>query len=116
MLPRPPRATRTDTLFPFTTLFLSLYVTREIRYWRMAGTKYLSQPDGYISQQLQAHLVGIYQGDITLYITLVLQAPYPAQAWTGRQRHPVGQLLIAKASVTLQLHQYLPICSIQLIF
>src|SRR3546814_2103705 len=27
MIPRPPRSTRTDTLFPYTTLFRSVYVT-----------------------------------------------------------------------------------------
>src|SRR3546814_13872442 len=30
MLPRPPRSTRTDTLFPYTTLFRSLASSRKI--------------------------------------------------------------------------------------
>src|SRR3546814_5977051 len=31
MIPRPPRSTRTDTLFPYTTLFRSLLMARTIR-------------------------------------------------------------------------------------
>src|SRR3546814_11821478 len=30
MIPRPPRSTRTDTLFPYTTLFRSAYIAEEL--------------------------------------------------------------------------------------
>src|SRR3546814_15001974 len=36
-LRRPPRATRTDTLFPYTTLFRSLYAHMNINYLRLDG-------------------------------------------------------------------------------
>src|SRR3546814_20901237 len=36
MIRRPPRSTRTDTLFPYTTLFRSFVMTRDM-YWRLGG-------------------------------------------------------------------------------
>src|SRR3546814_11849729 len=36
MIPRPPRSTRTDTLFPYTTLFRSVGYADGIRVWRNA--------------------------------------------------------------------------------
>src|SRR3546814_4115202 len=33
MIRRPPRSTRTDTLFPYTTLFRSLFVSDTIGFW-----------------------------------------------------------------------------------
>src|SRR3546814_16163733 len=35
MIRRPPRSTRTDTLFPYTTLFRSVELARQL--WRLAG-------------------------------------------------------------------------------
>src|SRR3546814_4937968 len=34
MIRRPPRSTRTDTLFPYTTLFRSARVPEVVRYWK----------------------------------------------------------------------------------
>src|SRR3546814_18209386 len=42
MIRRPPRSTRTDTLFPYTTLFRSVF--SEIGSGRLTGTKTLTQP------------------------------------------------------------------------
>src|SRR3546814_9642478 len=39
MIRRPPRSTRTDTLFPYTTLFRSIYVWRRV--WRLTGTPHV---------------------------------------------------------------------------
>src|SRR3546814_6265853 len=53
MIRRPPRSTRTDTLFPYTTLFRS-FNFREIRYFDIKGeytgltSKALTAPDGKI--------------------------------------------------------------------
>src|SRR3546814_2656933 len=40
MIRRPPRSTRTDTLFPYTTLFRSIHVTGKVRvvHWPQHGT------------------------------------------------------------------------------
>src|SRR3546814_1375838 len=37
MIRRPPRSTRTDTLFPYTTLFRSDSISRQARHWRRAA-------------------------------------------------------------------------------
>src|SRR3546814_5583244 len=42
MIRRPPRSTRTDTLFPYTTLFRSLRGDPPV-----AGAKFVAHPDGY---------------------------------------------------------------------
>src|SRR3546814_12328786 len=40
MIRRPPRSTRTDTLFPYTTLFRShmVHLHHSQRFWKLAGT------------------------------------------------------------------------------
>src|SRR3546814_5282557 len=38
MIRRPPRSTRTDTLFPYTTLFRSCWGGSTSRWWRSAGS------------------------------------------------------------------------------
>src|SRR3546814_16562484 len=42
MIRRPPRSTRTDTLFPYTTLFRSCHPRRAFRRHRQLGGDYLS--------------------------------------------------------------------------
>src|SRR3546814_15205778 len=37
MIRRPPRSTRTDTLFPYTTLFRSIVIHRVSRFWIAKG-------------------------------------------------------------------------------
>src|SRR3546814_15794086 len=44
MIRRPPRSTRTDTLFPYTTLFRSFVM--EMREWRPGGDGYKGPDDG----------------------------------------------------------------------
>src|SRR3546814_7075780 len=39
MIRRPPRSTRTDTLFPYTTLFRSSWTRRLARLWRSRGRR-----------------------------------------------------------------------------
>src|SRR3546814_1258458 len=52
MIRRPPRSTRTDTLFPYTTLFLSISASaagdgaeRDLRHLRLSGTGDAGRPD-----------------------------------------------------------------------
>src|SRR3546814_9007321 len=44
MIRRPPRSTRTDTLFPYTTLFRSVAVHRRLRRAQHAGIEMRDQP------------------------------------------------------------------------
>src|SRR3546814_4664764 len=53
MIRRPPRSTRTDTLFPYTTLFRSLVV---------AGDQ-LQQVDRLVAHVLRPRMAGQMQGD-----------------------------------------------------
>src|SRR3546814_2094248 len=46
MIRRPPRSTRTDTLFPYTTLFRSMERALEIRIWREATTIFMTSGHG----------------------------------------------------------------------
>src|SRR3546814_7182508 len=48
MIRRPPRSTRTDTLFPYTTLFRSGPATYRLRKLTVnIGNLYVNNPDGY---------------------------------------------------------------------
>src|SRR3546814_5332697 len=40
MIRRPPRSTRTDTLFPYTTLFRSRGSLQAARWWRISGRRW----------------------------------------------------------------------------
>src|SRR3546814_8185295 len=66
MIRRPPRSTRTDTLFPYTTLFRSVaYVS-----WRpVCTTRPSKNPlNPGVPVETEDLLVGDYQGDIFYYI------------------------------------------------
>src|SRR3546814_6430505 len=52
MIRRPPRSTRTDTLFPYTTLFRSLLHARRWSRWRRQ--RYRPAEYAYLGAQLQA--------------------------------------------------------------
>ncbi|CFP66703.1 Uncharacterised protein [Bordetella pertussis] len=86
----------------------------EIAHWRVAAAAVLVQLDGDVGQQAQPDFLGIDQRHVALDIALLLQAPYPAQARTGRKRNPFGQLLVAEPPVALQFGKNSPICPIQL--
>src|SRR3546814_7348306 len=49
MIRRPPRSTRTDTLFPYTTLFRS----------RVVGRHGKGSPDGFVGDFIHRHRAGI---------------------------------------------------------
>src|SRR3546814_13334915 len=71
MIRRPPRSTRTDTLFPYTTLFRS---GRGIGRLRIAG---ISVTTGIREQEAQAAMMGFFARQTlgSPYVTLKL-APY----------------------------------------
>src|SRR3546814_6595652 len=48
MIRRPPRSTRTDTLFPYTTLFRSVYAPLDTLFLRTARTGGLATVDGLV--------------------------------------------------------------------
>src|SRR3546814_8080676 len=47
MLRRPPRSTRTDTLFPYTTLFRSLMEAGQVNYWGYNTIGFFAPHNGY---------------------------------------------------------------------
>src|SRR3546814_8394287 len=56
MIRRPPRSTRTDTLFPYTTLFRSMGLAahqRSIELLHLIGAQ-----DAYVARQFQNHALG----------------------------------------------------------
>src|SRR3546814_16778525 len=55
MLPRPPESTRTDTLFPYTTLFRSYIVERgPVAVWQHDGQLHLIDVTGVVLQSVSA--------------------------------------------------------------
>src|SRR3546814_6186034 len=70
MIRRPPRSTRTDTLFPYTTLFRSA-TEKQIHY-----AAFLETMDAYIGQLLQA-LESTGQSENTLVIFLSDNGGHP---------------------------------------
>src|SRR3546814_2552971 len=73
MTRRPPRSTRTDTLFPYTTLFRSSLATA----WRLVG-------DG------QTRCPALTSARITRAVTCVL--PVPGGPWIGRSEEHTSEL------------------------
>src|SRR3546814_20553678 len=59
MIRRPPRSTRTDTLFPYTTLFRSLGVERPARYQMLHGCRIVARAQ----TMLQVQLMGFFYFD-----------------------------------------------------
>src|SRR3546814_20904790 len=71
MIRRPPRSTRTDTLFPYTTLFRSYRCGRFIR----QATHHI------ISMVRMGHSIGIIARRTCLGFTLFLAAPFAGSAF-----------------------------------
>src|SRR3546814_2062140 len=62
MIRRPPRSTRTDTLFPYTTLFRSLGIVRQLRFHLVADAPHeqrravlITQNEGAERSELRLH-------------------------------------------------------------
>src|SRR3546814_16928887 len=70
MIRRPPRSTRTDTLFPYTTLFRSIRGRRRTK--RATGPSRLSRPAGPARARLRAPLRLTMGGMISLSVWLYL--------------------------------------------
>src|SRR3546814_16557251 len=75
MIRRPPRSTRTDTLFPYTTLFRSAGSSRDLLPSRRRGTRH-----GHLAAQLVEHLVGVADAARPRVLKAALYRPvqYPA--------------------------------------
>src|SRR3546814_4133413 len=105
MLRRPPRSTRTDTLFPYTTLFRSVEVLVGILV-RQVGLLQVEVGDGVeiIGAQrliLQAHFVllalgGIEQGDVerseehTSELQSLMRISYAVFCWQKKIKEHTG--------------------------
>src|SRR3546814_5550063 len=61
MIRRPPRSTRTDTLFPYTTLFRSLCEARSVHFWHSHYITLSRSKDGggFIGNGRKEQFVGI---------------------------------------------------------
>src|SRR3546814_3123954 len=70
MIRLPPRSTRTDTLFPYTTLFRSLAVVQRKPGALRNGAPFLELPDAF--QRLQRHLLRNPGGDREMIEILAL--------------------------------------------
>src|SRR3546814_5260042 len=78
MIRRPPRSTRTDTLFPYTTLFRSYFVPVQHQYILTVSTVLNADEDSLIHPILQ---LGQPCGERPRFVELVID---PA----AKQRHP----------------------------
>src|SRR3546814_18885002 len=58
MIRRPPRSTRTDTLFPYTTLFRSVLIGSDLLFGQM-----LSQHGGYELDRFVVDFIGLSYGE-----------------------------------------------------
>src|SRR3546814_10690756 len=67
MMPRPPSSTRTDTLFPATTLFRSVAITVTDQVGNEVPATATVQPDG--SYSIDADLSGLIDGPLTVAAT-----------------------------------------------
>src|SRR3546814_3423756 len=84
MIRRPPRSTRTDTLFPYTTLFRSI-VQRDKRHWNGlcfldSGNDGRKLPFALVEQFLVQLLAGPQPHDVDLHVAFRLQP--------GKADHP----------------------------
>src|SRR3546814_19860886 len=64
MIRRPPRSTRTDTLFPYTTLFRSSFKDGKFEVWSCLQSPYGARVD-------IADFLGLGEEDVTVYVTLL---------------------------------------------
>src|SRR3546814_303545 len=94
----------------------ALHVAGEFTHGRVAAAHVLVQADGHIRQQAQPDFFGIDQGAVALDIAALFEPAHAPQAGAGRQRHAVGQFLVAEAAVALQFGQDSAICPIQVQF
>src|SRR3546814_2060739 len=74
MIRRPPRATRTDTLFPYTTLFRSTHATRH-------------DPDEFHNRAGSGRLRRLHRHEAVLDVFRVLLGAAGAQGVAGRAGH-----------------------------
>src|SRR3546814_1754377 len=98
MIRRPPRSTRTDTLFPYTTLFRSLPARRR---WKEIAVAGATVAGGRRAAAAAQHVLPAHE----LAVVLAQRAGQRAEAWirgVGRRRplpHVAEQLLQARAVV-----------------
>src|SRR3546814_11330042 len=69
MIRRPPRSTRTDTLFPYPPLFRSYYGLPELTRARYAGQKRISNPGCYATamQLAIAPMIDVLDGPVQCF-------------------------------------------------
>src|SRR3546814_3645967 len=104
MIRRPPRSTRTDTLFPYTTLFRSQAQAGELparRRWKEVAVAGANVAGGRRAAAAAQHVLPAHE----LAVVLAQRAGQRAEAWirgVGRRRplpHVAEQLLQARAVV-----------------
>src|SRR3546814_1004466 len=78
MIRRPPRSTRTDTLFPYTTLFRSV-----------AGTVRLGMPTSYSTSVLSAVLTSFAEACPDVEVTVSCAQGLPLQAALAAGEHDI---------------------------
>src|SRR3546814_6854368 len=86
MLRRPPRSTRTDTLFPYTTLFRSIDARRHFHFQRLVATRLAGTATGlagFADQRAAAaaFLAGLLQHEETLLYAHLPGAVAGLAAW-----------------------------------
>src|SRR3546814_19458874 len=86
MIRRPPRSTRTDTLFPYTTLFRSL----EIRTYRYKGHS-MSDPAKYRTKEELAEYKG--RDPLITVKTIIHDKKYADQKWFDKVEEEIKQLI-----------------------
>ena len=90
-----------------------LYRAREFFNRSMVSPGMLLQAYFDISRQAKADFFRIDKRDVTFDDALLLEAAHAAQAGTGREGDPVGQLLIVHPAITLQFGKDAPVGTIQ---
>src|SRR3546814_6624804 len=105
MIRRPPRSTRTDTLFPYTTLFRSLLPAEEAES-PSAPVDRVDELDGLRIVTLDTSVPGFHHGEISDaqldWLAGVLSTPAPLGTILALHPPPVPSLLDLAASVELR--------------
>src|SRR3546814_19903709 len=97
MIRRPPRSTRTDTLFPYTTLFRSIQYVRENigTFFHCSGTARIGPDDlAVVDPQLRVRgLEGVWIADASVMPSIpTCNTPAPTVATPERAAHPPRSL------------------------
>src|SRR3546814_8791728 len=101
MIRRPPRSTRTDTLFPYTTLF------RSGQCWQLSGTGSLRPPDRRSTRHRQPNTQGLRSEEHTSELQSLMRISYAVFCLKKKNTNHLTKLPISHITFfTINLRDY----------